>query len=85
MGPKTGASMMGMPTTALARARSACGKASKASVGPMGSSMPPPMPCNARNAISQLMLGETPQSSEPRVKTLTPRRNMRLRPKRLAR
>ena len=42
---------------------------------------PAPIPCTARNTISETMLHATPQSTEPRRKTPIPNSSIGLRPK----
>jgi hypothetical protein len=49
---------------------------------PTGTSMPPPMPCTTRNAISAPMFHDRPHSPEPRVNMARANRNTRLVPMR---
>ena len=60
-----------------------CGPAARARIDwPTGSSMPPPMPCSTRKAISELADQATPHRHEPTMKRLSEVIQINLAPKR---
>ncbi|CFE82338.1 Uncharacterised protein [Mycobacterium tuberculosis] len=84
IGPPTGPSSIGMPTTAITRP-SRFGPASRAKMAKdTGVSMPPPKPWTTRNMMSSKMFGATAHSSEPRVNANTEPMKSRLVPNRSA-
>ena len=62
--------------------RRAAGKASASSVSVSGVTIAAPIPCTARAATSSSVLGASAAAAEAAVKSESPARNMRLRPKR---
>ena len=69
VGPKTGASRIGMPAALITRPRCLGPAALITIIWPTGITSPPPMPWSTRKAISELADQARAQSSEPSVKS----------------
>ena len=70
-GPMIGPMTMGTPMMLMTRPMR-CGPAARARIDwPTGSSMPPPMPCRTRKAISELADQARPHRLEPMMKRLS--------------
>src|SRR5215468_12596412 len=75
-----GASMMPVPHTAMAVPRSSRGKISHITAWAMGTTGPPPGPCNMRMATRNSRLGAMPDKNELAVKVTVQMRKNRRRP-----
>ena len=75
IGPSAGARTVGMINTVDALARSTGGNARNNMAVPTGVNMPPPTPCNTRNATSSFRLCAWPHSADARVNIANANRN----------
>jgi len=75
IGPTAGASTVGTISTVDAFARSSGGNARNSIAVPTGVSMPPPTPCNTRNATSSPRLCDCPHNADANVNIASAKRN----------
>jgi hypothetical protein len=82
IGPRIGPSRIGTPTSASARPTRRGPALCATSVNPTGTSMPPPMPCRTRNAISSPADVASAHPAEPPANNTIDAIQVRLEPKR---